>query len=225
MMSNHNEIPEYLLEEREAMFLEDRRSASRIASGLLLAHPLILDTETTGLDDEAEICEIAVINHLGEVLLDTRVKPVYGISADATRVHGITDADVAGAPTIGEALTEELRSMLNTSTIAIYNADFDLRMLRQSAAARGRFEILSLAQALYHRRLCAMQLYAEFYGDWHEYYQSYTYQSLTNAASQCRLKWQEGAHTALGDAQMTLEVLRYMAAAETASAAREGHDD
>ena len=205
------DIPEYLLEEREAMFLEDRRSASRIAADLLLTHPLILDTETNGLGDEAEICELAVINHLGEVLLDTRVKPVHGISADATRVHGITDADVAGAPTIDEALDDELKAILNTSSIAIYNADFDLRMLRQSGAPRGRFEIISLAQALYHRTLCAMQLYAEFWGEWHEYHQSYTYQSLTDAASQCRLDWQEGAHTALGDAQMTLEVLRYMA--------------
>ena len=206
-----HETPDFLIEEREAMFAEDRRSASRIAADLLLIQPLILDTETTGLGDEAEICEIAIINHLGEVVLDTRVKPVYGISADATRVHGMTDADVAGAPTIDEALDDELKAVLNTSSIAIYNADFDLRMLRQSGAPRGRFEIISLAQAIHHRTLCVMQLYSEFYGDWNEWHQSYTFQSLTSAAEQCRLSWQEGAHTALGDAQMTLEVLRYMA--------------
>ena len=62
---------------------------------------LILDTETTGLD-HAEIVEIAVINHLGEALLNTLVRPAISIPAEVTDIHGITDECVKDAPTFPE---------------------------------------------------------------------------------------------------------------------------
>ena len=76
----------------------ERSHLTTAATKLLAAEPLILDTETTGLGDEAEICEIAVIRQDGSVVLDTLVRPTGKISEDATRVHGITDADVRDAP-------------------------------------------------------------------------------------------------------------------------------
>jgi DNA polymerase-3 subunit epsilon len=42
---------------------------------------LILDSETTGFDN-AEIVEIAVINPLGEALLNTLVRPAISIPAE-----------------------------------------------------------------------------------------------------------------------------------------------
>ncbi|CAH0535465.1 hypothetical protein VST7929_03039 [Vibrio stylophorae] len=60
---------------------------------------IYLDTETTGLDDNAEIIEISIISESGHVLLDTLVKPSQTVSAEATAIHGITDADLVGAPT------------------------------------------------------------------------------------------------------------------------------
>ena len=43
----------------------------------LAADPLILDTETTGLDERAEVVELAAINARGEVLVDTFIKPAH----------------------------------------------------------------------------------------------------------------------------------------------------
>ena len=48
----------------------------------------ILDTETTGLYDDAEIVEISIIDENGGVLLDTLVKPLKPIPAEATAIHG-----------------------------------------------------------------------------------------------------------------------------------------
>ena len=59
----------------------------------------ILDTETTGLYDDAEIVEISIIDENGGVLLDTLVKPLKPIPAEATAIHGITNEMVATAPT------------------------------------------------------------------------------------------------------------------------------
>ena len=173
-------------------------------------HFLVIDTETTGLGDEAEICEIAIINDLGNVLLNSKVKPVYGIPADATAVHGISDADVAHAPPLWVVLTEDVLRAIRRRHIVIYNADYDLRILRQSAAAVGRYDIVSEAMRATVRTHCLMEIYAEHWGAWSEYHQSYTWQSLENAAAQQGLEWDGDPHSALADARMTLRLLRHL---------------
>ena len=59
---------------------------------------IYLDTETTGFGPRAEIVDIAAVSAAGEVLLESLVQPTRRIPADATRVHGITNADVKDAP-------------------------------------------------------------------------------------------------------------------------------
>ena len=206
-----NDIPEHLLDERQAMFESDRAEAIQQARTLFDKAPVIFDTETTGLDHNAEICEIAIIDHRGEVVLDTRVRPKYGIPEDASRIHGIRAADVARAPTFGEVLSDDLLNLLQEKAIGIYNADFDLRILRQSGAAVSRFDIVEAARQASLNATCLMNLYSMYAGDWSEYHGSYTWQSLAAAARQCQLEWDGAAHSALADARMSLQVLRHMA--------------
>lgn len=205
-----NDIPRHLFDERRAMFQEHRTEAIRQARALLDQAPIIFDTETTGLGGYAEICEIAIINYRDEVILNTRVRPKHGIPEDASRIHGIRPADVAGAPTLGEVLDDTLLKLLQENAIGIYNADFDLRMLHQSGAAISRPDIIDASL----NATCLMDLYARYAGDWSEYHASYTWQSLAAAARQCRLKWDGVAHSALADARMSLQVLRFMAGYE-----------
>jgi DNA polymerase-3 subunit epsilon len=56
---------------------------------------LILDTETTGLDGDAEVVELAVIDCAGSVPLDILVRPIGPIPVEAAAIHGITDAMLA----------------------------------------------------------------------------------------------------------------------------------
>jgi DNA polymerase-3 subunit epsilon len=86
----------------------------------------ILDTETTGLYD-AEIVEIAIINNLGEMLLDALVKPSIPIPAEATDIHGISDAMVADAPTFPEVYPTD--AALKDKRVLIYNSAFDIKIL------------------------------------------------------------------------------------------------
>lgn len=168
---------------------------------------LVLDTETTGLE-RGEICQIALIDAQGEALLHTLVKPVGRIPSDATRIHGITNADVADAPNWG-AVSAQLEPLIRGRDVVVYNAVFDRRMMQQSseAAKLPRVEWKSLA-----RFWCAMDAFAEAFGDWNARRASYRWQKLTTAAAYYHLPV-VGAHSALGDCRMTLAVVKRMAEA------------
>ena len=64
------------------MATKDMTPKQQASEWLLNCH--ILDTETTGLDNQAEIVEISIIAQQGQVVLDTLVKPLRPIPADAT---------------------------------------------------------------------------------------------------------------------------------------------
>lgn len=182
----------------------DQEQASVMASNWLLnCH--ILDTETTGLDDKAEIVEISIIDQLGNVVFDSLVKPLQPIPAEATAIHGITNDMVATAPSWADIHDDVCRIVSNTPLV-IYNADYDMRLMAQTAAFYGLQPVAATAGV--H---CAMLAYAEFYGDWNDYKGSYRWQRLTNAAAQQGVVTDGQAHRALADVMMTLGVLQAMA--------------
>ena len=171
---------------------------------------LILDTETTGLDDQAEACQIGILAPTGEVILDTLVRPKGSIPYDASRIHGITDEMVADAPTFMDIFPRLVETLSNT-TIVVYNAAYDARILEQSWTARNPSKYL-LESELFPggRWIDVMDPYAEFWGDWSDWHQSYKWQSLENACRQQGIAV-NGAHSAIGDCRMTLALLRKVA--------------
>ncbi|WP_331738707.1 3'-5' exonuclease [Embleya sp. NBC_00896] len=98
---------------------------------------IVVDTETTGLHSSARIVEIAVLDaSSGAPLLNTLVDPQTPIPRAASRVHGITDAMVAGAPTWDRVLPR-LLELAQTRTTLAYNEEFDRRMIGQHSRASG----------------------------------------------------------------------------------------
>ena len=189
----------------------DQEQASVMASNWLL-NCQILDTETTGLDDKAEIVEISIIDQLGNVVFDSLVKPQQPIPAEATAIHGITNDMVATAPSWAD-IHDELCRLISSKPLVIYNADYDMRLMAQTAALYGLKPVT--ADAGVH---CAMLAYAEFYGDWNDYKGSYRWQRLTNAAKQQGVVIDGVAHRALADVKMTLGVVKAMAQQQAGSA-------
>lgn len=180
--------------------LSDQDQA-RAWAAKLLAQPdvLVLDTETTGLHGNAEICQIAIIDITGTVLLDTYVKPKQAIPRDASAIHHITDVMVDSAPTFDQ-IAAQLRTILSGQTVVIYNADFDVRMMEQSAIARGITYEVPIFAGEYQD---AMEMYSQWVGQWSSYHHNYRWQPLPR-----------GDHTALGDCRACLNVLKMMAAEE-----------
>lgn len=164
---------------------------------------IILDTETTGLDETAEIIEIAIINVKGEKLFESLVKP-HG-PMGATHIHGITAEDVASAPTWPEVLFEVWELCRNASRVIVYNAEYDRRIIQQTGQA---WQLGFLAWELDPDDYgkvdppitwnCAMEWYAEWVNDWSSYHKSYKWQRL------------EGGHRALGDCLACLEYIKEM---------------
>lgn len=169
---------------------------------------VILDTETTGLGDKAEICSIAVIDDTGKTLLDTLVRPVRGIPADATRIHGITNDTVKNARDWLNT-NEQVWQLLHGRDVIVYNADYDIRLLIQSEKACEPFALSDWGTI---SRVCAMNAYAEYVGDWNEYHENYRWHKLTDAARAIGYQLPEGMkpHGALADCLMTLAVCRYL---------------
>ena len=114
-----------------------RRLPSHTALAALPA--IALDLETTGLDVANDrIVQIGAVSMRGSLVLsepciDTRVNPGIPIPAASSRIHGITDPDVAGAPRVAE-LIESLAQMLTGHVVVGQNVRFDLAVLRHEAA-------------------------------------------------------------------------------------------
>ena len=187
-----------------------REAISRQARAWLEANALILDTETTGLGDDAEVVELAVIDCAGAVLLDTLVRPSGPVPAEAAAIHGITDAMLADAPTWSE-IHARFCDLVEGRQVVIYSREFDTRVITQTARRYGLpapqgFDLALDGSAVH----CAMQAYAEFRGEWSAEKGQYRWQKLSAAAAQQGVTV-TNAHRALGDCLMTLGVVRAMA--------------
>jgi DNA polymerase-3 subunit epsilon len=170
-------------------------------------HYVVLDTETTGIGDDAEIVSIAIVTADGQALLDTLVKPVNPIPPTSTKVHCITDSDVADCPTWAE-IQPLVAEFIAGKVVIAYNAQFDCKMLSSSDAAAGLpvYDYKAIA-----RFGCAMKWYAELYGDWNDYREDWRWQKLTDAMKQNALPVID-AHHALGDVLMTISLLKKLIA-------------
>jgi len=176
-------------------------SVVELARELLEEDPVFLDTETTGLDYEDEIVDVAIIDRSGSVLLNTLIKPTISIPPAATNIHGISNEDITDAPSFPDILPR-LRESLEGRTVIIYNAQYDLRMLEQTAQAHD----LTISDFIEEAN-CAMEMYAEFHGDWNDYHQSYTWKKLEVAARRFDLDIPQDLHRALADAELTRQVI------------------
>jgi DNA polymerase-3 subunit epsilon len=103
-------------------------------TGLVMKRPIaIFDLETTGTDPKNDrVIEISILKLKPGAEPDhrtRRINPGRPIPAEATAVHGITDADVEDKPLFSE-LAPGLRSFLNGCDLCGYNLlRFDLRLL------------------------------------------------------------------------------------------------
>lgn len=173
------------------------------------AQKLVLDTETTGLDNtQDDILQISIIDVDGNVVYNKYFKPKERTEwKDAEAVNGITPEMVKDAPFI-ESEIETLNSIFaNADAIIGYNTSFDIQFLWASGIKTpSDIECVDV-----------MQDFAPIYGEWDEKRQDYKYKSLGVCAQYYGFDWnsiEEKAHNSLGDCYATLHCYKEMAKAK-----------
>ena len=163
---------------------------------LPLDRPLVVfDTETTGTNPRSDrIIEIACVKVHPDGRRETwqkRLDPGLPIPPGSTAIHGIHDADVAGSPRFSD-VASELAAFLDGCDLAGYNiTGFDLPALRTEFLRAGI--VFDIAE----RRLVDAQ----------RIFFAREPRHLTAAARFYCQAEHNGAHGALSDAEMTLQVL------------------
>ncbi|MBI5671290.1 MAG: 3'-5' exonuclease [Chloroflexi bacterium] len=169
---------------------------------------IILDTETTGLNDDDEIVSIAVIDWVGETLIDTlirptdcdkllRINPKKGVSA--SEINGITPEMLTSAPTFPEVY-QLLSNVMDGAIWAGFNIQFDATLLERDCIRHGLVPLINIGLN------DVAALFAQFYGEWNPMYRNFTLKSLSFAAEHLGIE-APNAHNGLADCLTTLAVL------------------
>jgi DNA polymerase-3 subunit epsilon len=187
--------PVYVSEARQEVIMWARQAVEE-------SETLILDTETTGLDDHDEVIQLAIIDMQGNVLLYTLVRPTVSVGTEARAIHSITDEVLAQAPSFPD-LYKTIAVLLGNRSVLAYHADFDRRILAQTCAKHG---LPPLEVATWD---CVMERYARFWGERSKAGHDKP-QSLSAACMQQGIEV-HGHHDAVKDCLLTLALIKAMA--------------
>lgn len=163
---------------------------------------LVLDTETTGFDENAEILQFSALWGTGRLAMNWYIRPVRHTSwPSAMEVNHITPTMVAHCAPM-TALRPQINALLASARVIVgYNLPFDLRMLEQNGIMlpdTGQTEYVDL-----------MIPFARVYGVWNDTYQSYKWQKLITCAKYYGYQG-NGWHDSLADTKATLYCFKSM---------------
>ena len=165
---------------------------------------LIVDTETNGLDQQAEVLDVAVVDTRGRVLFtavfqpdrhDPQAAAVHGLTPDRLRKLGAGKWAATGHHPVAELLGR-------AHTILAWNAPFDQRMLDQTAARYGC------------PPLPGSDRWHDLLGD-HRRYETGSHK-LADVAARCGISGTQ-THRALDDCRLVLAVMRAIVAQDPVS--------
>ncbi|HEX6293004.1 MAG TPA: exonuclease domain-containing protein [Herpetosiphonaceae bacterium] len=123
-----------LLDQAEIIADRERdpaRAAMDLARQILdLKDVVVIATTTSG--PRGELIEFAALASDGSILFHTLIRPQSSISARATALHGLTDADVEDAPHLAQVWTS-ITTVLTDRPVAGYQIVVSQRDLRRCA--------------------------------------------------------------------------------------------
>ena len=155
---------------------------------------LVIDLETTGLDENAEIVEAAVVGPGGDTLFDAVVRPRTPPDPATSRVHGLTAATLDGAAPY-ERVHGVLETIMGGRLVIAYNAAFDRQVLAHTCQVAGLPPIGCTWD-------CAMLRYEQWRG---------FHASLATACEVESISVPARIHRALPDARLVWHLIRRMA--------------
>ena len=104
---------------------------------------IVMDTETTGIEPEEghrviEVAGIELVNLMPTgAFYHTLIDPERDVPADATRIHGFTNAHLEGQPKFAD-IADAMLAFFGDAEIIAHNAAFDFKHLDAELARCGR---------------------------------------------------------------------------------------
>lgn len=170
-----------MIENEDACSLAREASIAWAQNMLSFDNWVMVATETTGLHSSAEIVELSMLNHHGETLIETLLRPQGSIQADAVAVHGITSAMVQNSPSFPK-IAPVIFGLLEQRRIIGYNVAFEMRMLLQCSKRHDLELNTSYTE-------CLMTAYAQYWGEHQANGKAFRRQTLKKACEQQNINW------------------------------------
>ncbi len=196
----HTKKQNAIIEKKRIKLADDiiKKIAASVDSYLLNIEPnipLFLGTETTGLGSKDEVIEIAIIDLNNTVIIDTLIYTKKRIDDDdAYYVHGIRKSDIESMPKFSE-IEDHISRLLDGRQLYIFNADFDIDKMQQSASKNFKIKALFID--------CLMSLSSRELGTYYRI-------SLDNACS--RVGVDGGGHRAASDTSASINLYKALTA-------------
>src|SRR6266516_2102204 len=92
-----------------------------------------LEVDTTGLTERDDIARVTLVNLSGDVFDDILMKPSRPMGEEASAANGLTDADLADAPSITDVWERRILRGLYGRYVISYNQKFDIEKLNEAA--------------------------------------------------------------------------------------------
>jgi len=176
----------------------------------------IFDTETTGVSPDRDVVvQFGAIDLNEEVIIHSLVQLNVPIPPGATRVHGITNADLKDAPNWGDVY-RRFRQYRQWAALLGYNIAFDASIVQHShkvfnlGVKQGIYPPPAITLTKKIATACVMKMYAVMAGKWNPKYQSFKWVKLSVAAAASGIKV-KNAHDSVADCRMTVRLLKWIA--------------
>jgi len=183
--------------------LANKQQVMQLARQKLAEKPVYIDTETTGITRTDEMLEIVIVDWDGSVLFESFIRPQKPIPPESTAIHGIT-SDMVEKARPWPIAWQQIRPLVAGRLLAMYNAEFDMRMMQQSLEQyrlpwRENFDTLDI-----------MDLFSQFIGEWDPNRKALRRYRLEQAGKYFKIPI-PNAHHALEDTLLARAVLYSMA--------------
>ena len=183
--------------------LANKQQVMQLVRQKLAEKPVYIDTETTGITRTDEILEIVIVDWDGSVLFESFIRPQKPIPPESTAIHGIT-SDMVEKARPWPIAWQQIRPLVAGRLLAMYNAEFDMRMMQQSLEQyrlpwRENFDTLDI-----------MDLFSQFIGEWDPNRKALRRYRLEQAGKYFKIPI-PNAHHALEDTLLARAVLNSMA--------------
>ncbi|GCE04796.1 hypothetical protein [Dictyobacter aurantiacus] len=119
---------------------------------------VFLEVDTTGLQEDAEIVRVSVLNIHEETLLDCLVTPSQPLSRQMVTITGISNSEIQSSGILFDQALDRLRQVVHGAYVLSYNLEFDTGKLKEAAYRHHLDEVTIIGDDLMERAMSYLHL-------------------------------------------------------------------